>query len=226
MVFKSLCSFKAHSDCIQVLNTEQRTHQVIVSQNIFFSDEPMMEFMVKTNLLHHLVDNHNFNMIHKLMYLASTAQIQRLLGLKDRNGKIPSELAQTDEIKALFSWVTAQHSERFYPLLTPPNLIIMYTTDGRPGAEAERDNLKKALPHFILNVEFRENPTESEMVSVLRDTMQTTDMPSALIVIIMMHGTKGAVKAKDKYVNINTILLEMNHQKLTGKPKVCLLFVY
>ena len=79
----------------------------------------------------------------------------------------------------------------------------------------------QTFPVFNVEVDVRENPNESDMLGAIRDKQRHRPNMSALIVIIMSHGSSGAVCAGDgKDVKIQDILLQMCSPSLDGKPKV------
>ena len=153
---------------------------------------------------------------------ASVEQRHLLLNHKDVDGKIAIEVARTDDIKHFLKWTSEQNDQHYF-LQSQPNVIIMYTTDGRPGAENERSELECVMPRFNSNVTTLEDPHGFEMLNTIQETIEKTFEPSALIIIIMMHGKKGYVKALDGWISIQDVIDKMNSEKLKGRPKVGIL---
>lgn len=140
-----------------------------------------------------------------------------LLEHRDAKGKTPYQKS-SNTVRTLFRWIKRQQG--FYFLPTPPTVLIMYSTENREGAEEECRDLLSILPKFNVKTTVKKNLTKDEMMQAIRDAQDQDDQLSALIVIVMCHGQKGAIWARDGAVNIDKLLLQMNSGKVNGKPKV------
>ena len=143
-----------------------------------------------------------------------------MLASKNFGGLTPMNLAKSYDFRHLIEWSEAQQG--FYYLPTSSCVLVMYTTVKREGAEQEKDDLLKALPEFNFRVKIRTNPEPSEMIGAITDAQCQHPEMSALIVIIMSHGSRGTVSSRSGVeVKIQDILLQMASPALEGKPKVC-----
>ena len=134
------------------------------------------------------------------------------------------------KIRRLLEWSDAQ--EGFYYLLSPPVVLLMYTTENRDGAEQESQSIERAFPEFNIPITKVENPTKQDMTSAILKSVEGRDDVSALIVIIMSHGAQGVVCAADGDVSIQDILLQMQgavaqpeDQRFAHKLSSCMSFL-
>ena len=135
-------------------------------------------------------------------------------------GRTPLGMACDYKIRGLLEWSDSQ--EGFYYLLSPPVVLLMYTTENRDGAEQESQSIERAFPEFNIPISKMENPTRLDMTSAILNSVEGHDDVSALIVIIMSHGAQGVVCASDGDVSIQDILLQMQGAVAQpGRPKVC-----
>lgn len=182
-----------------------------------------MAFVEETLFLHYLAEKEKLVTMKHLLAKANAAQIQTLEDLKDTDGRTALELARNNDVKSFLNWAYPRRKDKHesYHLTSPPNLIIVYTTNDRPGAETELWQLEKVLPQFNINVTTLKDPTVGKIRTTISETINKTVEPSALIVIAMMHGKRGYVKAKDNFISIRDLIMQMNAPRLNGTPKVC-----
>ena len=103
----------------------------------------------KTNITHDLARVDDIGRISRLLHALNEEQRITVLGYRDVPNYTPHQVASSLAAKALLNWTREQ--EGFYFLPTPPAVLIMYSTDERPGAQEECDRLIEAL--LALNVE-------------------------------------------------------------------------
>ena len=118
----------------------------------------------------------------------------------------------------LLAW--ARKQEGAYYLRYPPTVLVMYTTLDRPGAADEYDELKASISLFRVKTTTLVDFTRAQMLDALNNARESTSPLSALIVIIMSHGVRGAVSASDGLIGINTIMSHMSSGHMDGIPKV------
>ena len=118
----------------------------------------------------------------------------------------------------LLAW--ARKQEGAYYLRYPPTVLVMYTTLDRPGAADEYDELKASISLFRVKTTTLVDFTRAQLLDALKNARESTSPLSALIVIIMSHGVRGAVSASDGLIGINTIMSHMSSGHMDGIPKV------
>ena len=178
-----------------------------------------LELAHGNTILHCLAERDDTKTMIKLLDAMGISKRENMLSAKNFCDLTTLDLARSYEFRQLIDWSRAQ--EGFYYLPTPPSVLIMYTTTNREGANKEKEALMQTFPVFNVEVDVRENPNESEMLGAIRDMQRHRPNMSALIVIIMSHGSSGTVCAGDgKDVKIQDILLQMCSPSLEGKPKV------
>ena len=121
---------------------------------------------------------------------------------------------------------------QFYPLPTPPRVLIFYSTKDRlspeetvdghkPDAEAEKDCLEKFFDERNIQPKVFKDPTAQQLFSAI-EAAQTDSGLSGLVVFIMSHGEKGivSVKGRPDYVPLQDVIIHMNRGPAVNKPKV------
>ena len=152
-------------------------------------------------------------------FLSKLSENDRIkaLSCRNNNGKTPHGVAKSQRLKSMLSW--AKKQKGYYYLPTAPEVLIMYSTIDREEAEEESNPLEQVLSGFRLQPTVKRDLTADEMLSEIRNTIVNKDI-SGLIVVVMGHGVKGAICAKDKNLRYQDILSQMCHPDLEGKPKV------
>lgn len=177
-------------------------------------------FAEGTKLLHRLAARGQLPEIKLLLSEVSERQKRSLLVQTDESNRTVYQVATTENVRQFLDWTDATLQEDLYYLPTPPVVLVMYTTADRPGADDELEELSKTIRKFNLRGSLQGDLTREGMLAAIRRQQESHPELSALIVIIMSHGQRGAVQAKDKPVSINDILMQMNSGYLNGKPKV------
>ena len=158
--------------------------------------------------------------LQKLLDSMDDGQRRFVISLRDINLKTPYDYARAYKVRHLLEWSSGQ--DGFYYLPSPPEVIVLASTEDRPGAEQEMGALDSVLPRFNIDVIKRRNPTKMTIVDTIRE-LQREDI-TGLIVIIMSHGFQGAICASDGDISIQEILQTMCSPTIEGKPKVSLAF--
>ena len=144
-----------------------------------------------------------------------------ILRHEDSNNKTPYQLTSSTALKNNLDPVTSI----FYFLPSQPEVLVIYSTDERHGAELECHQLCQALWKLQVNMTIKKNLTGAGIMEEIRKIQSKKEI-SAMIVIIMSHGRRGAIETTEGALGINQILLTMNSQRLEGKPKVVYLNVF
>ena len=132
---------------------------------------------------------------------------QQALSALNRKGDTAFALAKSLEVQSLLEWSVKQ--EGFYYLPTQPTVIVMYSSENRPGFDEEVDKFVKFLKGDMLRIDpivVDENPTSSKIISEIRKAKLQPSISSALIVSYMSHGYRGYVATADRPLPIQDIL--------------------
>lgn len=107
-----------------------------------------------------------------------------------------------------------------YPLPIPPKVIIIYTTRTRTGCEEEKQSIEESLHSWpSVQSEILKDPTKAVVESTIKNTHE--ELLSALIVIIMSHGSPGHFEVADGEINIQYFLDNILYSRKTENiPKV------
>lgn len=124
-----------------------------------------LKMVRKTNIIHDLARDDDIGTISRLPHAHNEEKRITVLGYRDVNNKTPYQVVSSPAAKALLNWTREQ--DGFYCLPTPPAVLIMYSTDERPGTQEECDRLSEALPAFNVETTIRKDPTATEMLRPL-----------------------------------------------------------
>ena len=170
-------------------------------------------------LLHLAAQNNHLLLTKQIISNCSDLQehLNQVLLSPNYYRKKPSDLATETETQNLLLW--AEDQIGYYTLVSPPNVLVIYSTDSRPGFEEELESLTNTLAILSWPSVICKDPTENEVFTAT-GSLQKSDDVSAMVVVIMSHGERGSVWASDKLVPIRDILLQINPPSMNGKPKV------
>lgn len=138
--------------------------------------------------------------------------------MKNSDGLIPYQMTKDTYVLRLLAW--AEDQVGYYPLITPPRIIIFSTNDTHSSAQEEREGLVKALTKLGLSPVVKLNPTEDEMYATIRENQEGE--VSALIVVVMGQGDGGAIKVRNGFMGINRIMEKMTSKQMESRAKVSL----
>ena len=136
---------------------------------------------------------------------------------RNRYGLTPHHLTEDMALKNFLAWVEFQH--RCYPLHSPIKVVIFFSDENRPGAQAELRSLTESLRGIEQTTTVIRNPTQDDLYRRIRESQEGENV-SALLVVMMSHGNSGTVKLQDGSLPINNVLMQMNSSKLKDVPKV------
>lgn len=124
----------------------------------------------------------------------------------------------TPEIKHFLNWVERIPAGSFL-LLDKPVLLAICCMESRADADKELSSLTALSAFFTIQV--LTDPTEMEVMEKLRE-IQSWQCLSAMVVVVMAHGSKGCIQVRDKAtVLLQDIYLQMCPRFLAHIPKVC-----
>lgn len=170
------------------------------------------------NLLHWASKHSLVEQVRALTNTIERETFIKLATTKNRDGKTPSTLTTSEEIKKLIesACIPINHT---YSLVVPPTVLIFYSTKGRLGAEEEKDSLHEFFHKNRITPQVYKDPSSKELESEIKSVTEGTSL-SALIVAIMSHGVKGKVDLADRRVELTSIVAHMDSESLKDKPKV------
>lgn len=157
----------------------------------------------------------------------SRESAQELKSAENEAGKIPQDLIK-DELER--DWVNqfGSYDENFYTLLTPPKFLIFYVKEGRTatetinGCRADAEEEKRCVETYCKdkNIPFitKMDPTSEDVKSGISSALAEETL-SGLIVFVMAHGIKGAIRLSDADVTIEEIIAIMA-ERHPHMPKV------
>lgn len=137
--------------------------------------------------------------------------------MRNEEGKTPADVSQSDVMKQLFKMHTDVVD--LYAGNRTPSVLLFYFTSGRDGAEEECDSVRQIFKGSNIMLEVGRDLTIPEIYVAIRRT-QARSQASALVVVVMGHGTNGFIQATDGHIALQDILNTMCSPMLDGVPKV------
>ena len=143
-----------------------------------------------------------------LKHMTDLKSLSHILNAKNADGKRPIDLAVSESVYNLLNWANVV-SDEYYPLLTPPAFIIFYSSINRQGSNSEKNCIENAMKDCMqIAPTIKENPTQQEIVSTIRNTIMSAEgrEASGMIVVVMSHGEAGSVEAADGKMLIHEVI--------------------
>ena len=144
------------------------------------------------------------------------------LDKRNRRGETSYSVARTDGVRKFLWW--SEYQDGFYYLATPPVVLVMYSTTGRPYFDREITQLLDVLKSELKVDPILPDPdlSKEEILSEINNIeADRHHQASALIVFYAGHGSAGFVRTKNGFIRIQEFLDAMCRLKtMINKPKV------
>lgn len=151
----------------------------------------------------------------------TTVYISRMPNTK---GRMAHDVAKSERIRRYLE-TGGSYPAEFYPLQTPPQILIFYSTKNRQSSESGAEEEKDCVEQYFVENNFpctvKKNPTEADIFSGISAAQDDSSL-SGLVVFVMTHGQKGlvSVEGDPDFLMIQDIITHMC-RKTANKPKVC-----
>lgn len=155
----------------------------------------------------------------------------QLLPMRDNSGSTARDMAKTD-LHCDYIDQIGSYPVDFYPLHSPPKVLIFYSTKNRQSLELldghradsleEKDCLQEYFIQRSIPFQIKKDPTSQEVFSAI-SSAQDDRTSSGLMVFIMCHGKEGVVEVAGPDEHNHLLLRDVTThmcRQMQGKPKV------
>lgn len=98
--------------------------------------------------------------------------------------------------------------------------LILFSSDDRPGAEDEADNLNQGLKSLGCQIR-KHDISRIDLTTTLEDTLRDiADDCALLVVCLMSHGGRGALEVDGQQIAISAILQQITYHLPESTPVV------